>query len=68
MSPDVRRFLIHSTRKVIDHYQHVLATHPMPEGERDAIHDRIAREDSELRRLMQRDQHHVSREEYSEAA
>ena len=68
MSPDVRRFLIHSTRKVIDHYHRVLATHAMSEGERDAIYERIAREDLELRRLMQRDQHQASCEEYSEAA
>jgi hypothetical protein len=68
MSPAVRRFLIQSTRKVIDHYQRVLASHPLSEYERDAIHDRIAREDLELRRLMQRDQGDASGEEYSEAA
>lgn len=54
MSPDVRTFLIRSTRSVIDHYRRVLAVHRMSQPERDAIQDRIAREEDQLR-LLQRD-------------
>lgn len=54
MSPGVRTFLIRSTRSVIDHYRHVLAVHQMSQPERDAIQDRIAREEDQLR-LLQRD-------------
>jgi hypothetical protein len=61
-------FLILSTQRVIQHYRRLLA-HATSEAERDAIHERIRREERVLRRLsgMHRSQT-TAGQTYAEAA
>jgi hypothetical protein len=61
-------FLILSTQRVIQHYRRLMA-HPTSEAERDAIHERIRREERVLRRLsgMPRSQS-TAGQTYAEAA
>jgi hypothetical protein len=51
--PDWRTALIHGQRKVIAFYREVVATHGMPQAERAAILQRIARVEAELACLRQ---------------
>jgi hypothetical protein len=48
---DWRESLLRNQLRVISHYRHLLATHRMPDGERNAIEGRIARIETELRSL-----------------
>jgi predicted RNA binding protein with dsRBD fold (UPF0201 family) len=50
--PDVRPFLIRSTRNVIDHYRRVLANHEISEAERKAIRARLTDQERLLRDLV----------------
>lgn len=52
---DWRASFIAGQRNVIQHYRRVLATHHMPAAERQALLDRIARIDDEIRLLEQSD-------------
>jgi hypothetical protein len=45
-------FLVHSTRKVIEHYRRVLSTHPLSDSERATIEQRIGREEAALRNFL----------------
>jgi hypothetical protein len=63
--PDWRASLIRGQRKVRDLYREVLATHDMPQAERAAIQDRIARIEAELASL---DAMHESNLSYQNAA
>ena len=63
--PDWRASLIRGHRKVRDLYREVLATHDMPQAERAAIQDRIARIEAELASL---DAMHESNLSYQNAA
>jgi hypothetical protein len=59
---DWRDSLIASQRNVIQHYRRVLATQHMPPAERQALLDRIARIESEIRSLEGFDEEPVRRE------
>ena len=48
---DWRAVLIASQKNVIEHYRRLLATHQMPPAERQAVLDRIARIEDEIRGL-----------------
>jgi hypothetical protein len=50
---DWRESLIAGQRNVIQHYRRVLATHHMPPAERQAVLDRIALIEDEIRSLEQ---------------
>lgn len=52
---DWRASFIAGQRNVIQHYRRVLATHHMPAAERQALLDRIARVEDEIRSLEQTD-------------
>jgi hypothetical protein len=57
-APDWRASLIAGQKNVIEHYRRVLATQRMPPAERQAVLDRIARIENEIRSLQQPEAEH----------
>lgn len=58
--PDWKASLIRGHRRVRDLYREVLATHDMPQAERTAIQDRIARIEAELASLESSHENDIS--------